>query len=86
MDKYTLPLDARKQILKEQIFESQKIMFRNDVENLTFNRENNKARMGEVKINNQILREKIDDLTTELARLENETPTGGDSTIPRAAI
>lgn len=75
-----MPLNIRKQIILEQIQESQKIIYRNDIENLTFVKENNKHKQTEVKSNNEVLCDKLDLLFEELERLNNE-----DSSSPAVA-
>lgn len=79
MDKYKLPLEIRIQTVQEQIAESQKIMYRNDIENLTFTAEGDKRHQKEVEINNQTLKDKLDLLWEELGRLNDEEKTGSSS-------
>lgn len=79
MDKYTLPLNQRKQIVQTQIDECQTMIYRNDLENLTFIKKNDEDKQVEVQTNNKILRNKIDLLSTELEALNNET--GSSSTV-----
>lgn len=72
MDKYLPTLDTQKQIVSEQISECQRMIYRNDVENLTFTANGEKAKIKEVEYNKETLKEKLDLLFTELERL-NET-------------
>lgn len=76
MDKYTLPLHLRINTVQEQIQESQRIIYRNELENLTFKFNNDKHKQVEVSTNNEMLKEKLDLLFEELGRLENETGSG----------
>lgn len=80
MDKYTLPLSQRTQTVTEQIQECQRIIYRNDLENLTFTANNEKAKMKEVAYNNETLKEKLDLLFGELERLDAESKTGSSPT------
>lgn len=73
MDKYLLPVDEKKNIVQQQIAEAQTIIYRNDLENLTFKADGEKKRTLEVDINNQTLKEKLDLLWEEWDRLNNET-------------
>lgn len=72
MDKYTLPINQRLQLVKTQVEECQTMIYRNDLENLTFRAKNDEDKQTEVATNNKILRAKIDLLTTELEGLVNE--------------
>lgn len=71
-DKYLPPLEDRIAVVSDQIHECKKIIYRNQIENLTFVANNEKAKIKEVEYNNQTLMEKIDTLETELERLQNE--------------
>lgn len=72
MDKYRPTKETRKQILLSQIDEAQRIVYRNDLENLTFKANNDKYKQTEVNTNNEILSEKLDLLFAELDKLETE--------------
>lgn len=76
MDKYTLPLNERLKLVQTQIYECQTMIYRNDLENLTFVAKNDEDKQTEVATNNKILRAKIDLLSTELEALNNETRGG----------
>lgn len=76
MDKYTLPINERKSLVQTQIFECQTMIYRNDLENLTFKAKNDEDKQVEVATNNKILRNKIDLLSTELESLEDENRGG----------
>lgn len=69
MDKYLPSLEERITTIQEQISECQRIIYRNDVENLSFTANNEKAKIKEVEYNNQTLKEKLDILFKELDRL-----------------
>ena len=69
MDKYLPSLEDRIMTIQEQISECQRIIYRNDVENLSFVANNEKAKIKEVEYNNQTLKEKLDLLFKELDRL-----------------
>lgn len=81
MDKYKLPWNLRKQTVFEQIQESQRIIYRNDLENLTFKQKNDDDKQLEVETNNKILRKKLDLLFEELDRLNAEDKTGSGTTV-----
>ena len=70
--KYQLEPEERKFIIEEQIGECKRIIYRNDVENLTFTANGEKAKIKEVAYNNETLREKIDILDEELERINKE--------------
>lgn len=72
MDKYLPPIKRRIQIIETQIEECQTLIFRNNVENLSFVANGEKAKQKEVEYNNETLKEKIDILTEELKRLLDE--------------
>jgi len=72
MDKYLPPIKRRIQIIETQIEECQTLIFRNNVENLSFVANGEKAKQKEVEYNNETLKEKIDVLTEELKRLLDE--------------
>lgn len=72
MDKYLPTVQQRIQTILTQIEECKKIIYRNDVENLSFVANGEKSKIKEVEFNNQTLRDKIDVLTEELKRLNNE--------------
>lgn len=72
MDKYTLPVNQRQGLVQTQIEECQTMIYRNDLENLTFIKKNDEDKQTEVNTNNKILRNKIDLLLTELEALNNE--------------
>lgn len=72
MDKYTLPVTTRQQLVQTQIEECQTMIYRNNLENLAFIRKNDEDKQVEVATNNKILKAKIDDLLTELEGLNNE--------------
>lgn len=70
MDKYR-PTNAQKiQMLRTQIEECQTMIYRNDLENLTFIEKNDEDKQTEVKTNNKILSKKIDVLSKELDSLD----------------
>ena len=77
-DKYTLPLEIRKHTVQEQIAETQKIIYRNNLENLSFIADGEKNKQEEVLINNRRLKEKLDLLWGEWEILNAET-TSADS-------
>lgn len=81
MDKYLPSLQERMRVIASQIEECKKIIYRNDVENLSFQANNEKAKIKEVEYNNQTLREKIDVLNEELERLNDEGKTGSSPTV-----
>lgn len=70
---YLPDLASRKQTVQEQITEFKRIYYRNNLENLEFIKQGNKHKQTEVKTNNEILKEKLDLLSEELERLNNET-------------
>lgn len=72
IDKYTLPLDTRKYLVKTQIEECQTLIYRNDLENIAFVKKNDEDKMIEVETNNKILKRKLDGLFEEQARLDSE--------------
>lgn len=69
-DKYLPEIEERIQTVYEQISECKRIIYRNEIENLSFKANNEKAKMKEVEYNNQTLVEKIDILQKELDRLQ----------------
>jgi len=70
MDEKYLPSVSEQIVtLTEQINECKRIIYRNQIENLTFVENNEKAKIAEVAYNNNTLKEKIDVLTKELDRL-----------------
>lgn len=69
-DKYLPDLSERIYTINEQINECKRIIYRNLVENLTFTKDNEKAKIKEVEYNNETLKEKVDTLLEEKARLE----------------
>lgn len=73
MDKYSLPAKQKLQIVQTQINECQTLIYRNDLENLAFKRKNDEDKMTEVKVNNDILRRKLDGLFEELGRLDEDS-------------
>lgn len=72
MDKYTLPLIIRKQLVQTQIEECQKLIYRNNLNNIAFKKKNDEDKMIEVETNNKILMRELDGLFEEQARLEKE--------------
>lgn len=72
MDKYTLPIQARLQVVKTQISECLTLIYRNDLENIAFKKKNDEDKMTEVRVNKDILKRKLDGLYEELGRLESE--------------
>lgn len=85
-DKYTLPVKARKDLVGEQIIESQKIIYRNDLENLTFKEKKDEDKQIEVETNNKILRRKLDQLWQELARLDKEEKAAANADSSDTAV
>lgn len=79
MDKYEYPLRLKQEMVQEQIAECQRIIYRNNLENLTFTVNNEKAKIKEVEYNNQTLKEKLDILFEEWEKLHGQT--SGDSTL-----
>ncbi len=69
-DKYLPEIEERIQTIFEQINECKRIIYRNEIENLSFKVNNEKAKIKEVEYNNQTLVEKIDILQKELNRLQ----------------
>lgn len=72
MDKYILGLPDRKAVVNDQIYECQKLIYRNNLENLTFKQKKDEDKQLEVETNNNILKRKLDLLFEELGRLQNE--------------
>lgn len=69
-DKYLPDVEERVQTISEQVNECKRIIYRNEIENLSFKANNEKAKIKEVEYNNQTLVEKIDLLQAELNRLQ----------------
>lgn len=86
MDKYRPTISRRKQIVLDQIGECQTLIYRNDLENLTFKQKNDEDKQLEVQTNNNILAKKIDGLLTELDSLEKQDETSGDPPIQGSAV
>lgn len=86
MNKYILPLETRKNIVLTQIIEQQTILYRNDLENFGFKKDNNRHKQTEVATNNEMLREKLDLLFEELERLNAEDQTGSGTSEPRPTV
>lgn len=73
MDQKYLPTVSRRtQIVLEQIGECQNMIYRNNLENLTFIQKKDDDKQLEVQTNNKILSKKIDLLLTELDSLNHE--------------
>lgn len=72
MDKYLPPVKRRIDIIETQIAECQTLIYRNNVENLSFVANGEKAKQKEVEYNNETLKEKVDILREELGRLLDE--------------
>lgn len=75
MDKYLPSLEKRKQIVATQIDECQTLIFRNELENLTFKQKKDEDKQTEVKTNNGILQRKLDLLFKEWEKLNAESPS-----------
>lgn len=80
MDTYLPSVQERIAIVKTQIAESRVIIYRNNLENLTFIQKNDEDKQTEVNTNNKILQRKIDLLSTELKSLEAQVETGSSTT------
>lgn len=69
MDNYLPSIKDRIFTVSEQIEECKRIIYRNNIENLLFTVNNEKAKQKEVAYNNETLKEKIDVLVKELESL-----------------
>lgn len=83
MDKYLPVLSEQILMVQDQIGECQRILYRNDLENLVFTAGNEKAKIKEVEYNKQTLKEKLDLLFTELERLN---ATSGNNAVEGNAV
>lgn len=87
MDKKYLPtLESRKRILMTQIDECQTLIYRNELENLTFKEKKDADKQTEVKTNNGILQRKLDLLYKEWEGLNAEDEDSGSTAQPGPAI
>jgi hypothetical protein len=72
MNEYLPPIERRIEIIESQIAECQTLIYRNNVENLSFVVNGEKSKQKEVEYNNETLKEKVDILKEELGRLLDE--------------
>lgn len=87
-DKYLPSVGQRKELVLTQIGECQTLIYRNNLENLTFKANGDKHKQVEVETNKEILKEKIDLLLTELQNLESlsANPNSGSTAVEGTVI
>lgn len=80
MNDYLPTLADRQKLVLTQIAECQTMVYRNNLENLTFIEKNDEDKQLEVSTNNKILSKKIDVLSKEYERLVAEGEASSNTT------
>lgn len=85
-DKYLPDTQTRQQIVITQIGECQTLIYRNELENLTFKEKKDQDKQTEVETNNGILKRKLDLLFKELEKLYAEDQIGSRNAEPGPSV